>query len=86
MTIKFTGRVASRLHALACNEITRSHVDALNEINKKKLIRASGRPSSSLTYAERWPKWQRFGVANWQRPKPELALAWLQCLLINRPM
>ncbi len=37
MTIKVTGRVASRLHALACDKITQSHLAALNEINAKSV-------------------------------------------------
>lgn len=37
MTIRLSSRVASRLHALACDEITRSHVDALSEISAKNI-------------------------------------------------
>lgn len=37
MTIRFKGRIASRLHEVACNEIAGSHVDALNEITTGRL-------------------------------------------------
>lgn len=61
MTIRVSSRVASRLHAVACDEITRSHVDALNEITAKK-INAS--------------QWEAKFVAHLCRAMADVAKAW----------
>ena len=61
MRIRLSSRVASRLHGLACDEISRSHVDALNEITSKR-INAS--------------QWEAKFVAHLCRAMADVAKAW----------